>query len=168
MSAWALTYEGYDPEQEGLREALCTLGNGFMATRGAAPESDADDVHYPGTYAAGVFNRLTEEMSGRVVDNESIVNLPNWLSLTFRIDGGPWFRIDDVEVLAQTQTLDLREAVLVRRLRFRDTEGRMSALTQRRLVSMHDHSIAGLETTLLAEDWYFDSLAGRPLQGVCP
>ena len=153
MSAWALTYEGYQPEEEGLREALCTLGNGYMATRGAAPESDADDIHYPGTYAAGVFNRLTEEMSGRVVDNESIVNLPNWLSLTFRVEGGPWFRIDDVEVLEQTQTLDLREAVLVRRLRFRDAEGRTTALTQRRLVSMHDHPIAGLETTLLAEDW---------------
>ena len=49
-----LAYEGFDPEREGLREALCTLGNGRFATRGAAPEARADDVHYPGTYAAGV------------------------------------------------------------------------------------------------------------------
>jgi alpha,alpha-trehalase len=51
--AWDFTYEGYDPQSEKLREALCTLGNGYFATRGAAPESKADQVHYPGTYAAG-------------------------------------------------------------------------------------------------------------------
>ena len=38
-----LAYEDFNPEQEGLREALCTLGNGYFATRGAAPESSADD-----------------------------------------------------------------------------------------------------------------------------
>ncbi len=33
-----LVYDGFDPAQEGHREALTTLGNGYMATRGAAPE----------------------------------------------------------------------------------------------------------------------------------
>ena len=55
---WAFTFEGYDPHNEKLREALCTVGNGYFATRGAAPESKAGQVHYPGTYAAGVYNRL--------------------------------------------------------------------------------------------------------------
>ena len=34
MNDWTLSYEGYDPSEEGLREALCTLGNGYFATRG--------------------------------------------------------------------------------------------------------------------------------------
>lgn len=34
MSEWTWVYEGYDPESERLREALCTLGNGYFATRG--------------------------------------------------------------------------------------------------------------------------------------
>ena len=34
--------------------------------------------------------------SGTEIDNESLVNLPNWLALTFRIDGGSWFDIDAV------------------------------------------------------------------------
>ena len=58
MSGWQLTYDGFDPADEGLREALCTVGNGYFATRGALPEASADDVHYPGTYVAGCFNRL--------------------------------------------------------------------------------------------------------------
>jgi trehalose 6-phosphate phosphatase len=67
--AWTLVLNGWDPADEGRREALCTLGNGRFATRGAVPESAADDVHYPGTYAAGCYNRLRDEVGGRVVGN---------------------------------------------------------------------------------------------------
>ena len=70
MNSWSLVYEGFDPKQEGLREALCTLGNGYFATRGAAPESEADGVHYPGTYLAGGYNRLKTEVSARIIENE--------------------------------------------------------------------------------------------------
>ena len=65
MNSWALVYEGYDPEQEKLREALCTVGNGYFCTRGAAPESSANKHHYPGTYLAGGYNRLETDIAGR-------------------------------------------------------------------------------------------------------
>jgi trehalose/maltose hydrolase-like predicted phosphorylase len=45
VRGWELIYEGFDPAQEGLREALCTLGNGYFATRAASPESHADGTH---------------------------------------------------------------------------------------------------------------------------
>ncbi|MGA1796362.1 MAG: trehalose-phosphatase, partial [bacterium] len=63
---WTLTYDRFDPEGEQLREALCSLGNGYFTTRGAAPESTAGNVHYPGTYIAGCYNRLESRVSGRV------------------------------------------------------------------------------------------------------
>ncbi|MGB9226364.1 trehalose-phosphatase [Mycobacterium sp.] len=151
--AWNYTFEGYDPADEKLREALCTVGNGYFATRGAAPESKAGQVHYPGTYAAGVYNRLVDSVSGVTIDNESLVNLPNWLSLTFRIDGGDWFDIDDVTLLSYRQTLDLRGAVLTREVRFCDGAGRTSSVTQQRFVAMHMPHVAGLTTTIVAEDW---------------
>lgn len=34
---WVWGYEGYEPKEERLREALCTLGNGYFATRGPHP-----------------------------------------------------------------------------------------------------------------------------------
>ena len=37
-----------------------------------------------GTYLAGGYNRLQTEIAGRIVENEDLVNLPNWLSLSFR------------------------------------------------------------------------------------
>ena len=38
-SEWSLVFEGFDPAQEGIREALCTLGNGYFATRGCRRRS---------------------------------------------------------------------------------------------------------------------------------
>jgi alpha,alpha-trehalase len=153
VSDWALIYEDFAPEQEGLREALCTLGNGVFATRGAAPESVADDVHYPGTYAAGVYDRLRTEIAGRVVENEDLVNLPNWLAFTFRPAGGEWLDLRSVELLEYRQELDLRTGVLIRFFRYRDGSGRTTGVTQRRLVSMAEPHLAGLETTIVPEDW---------------
>jgi alpha,alpha-trehalase len=153
MSEWLLVYEGFDPEEEGQREALCVLGNGYFATRGAAPESVADDVHYPGTYVAGVYNRLSSEISDRLVHNESLVNAPNWLPVTFRAEGGPWFGASGTEVLAHRLELDMRRGVLTRQSRLRDSDGRAVRITQRRFVSMRDAHLAGLETTLVAEGW---------------
>ncbi|MBL0886002.1 glycoside hydrolase family 65 protein [Myceligenerans indicum] len=153
MEHATLSYEGFDPEAEGLREALCTLGNGYVATRGAAPESPAGDVHYPGTYLAGCYDRLTSEVDGREVENEDLVNAPNWLPLTFRTPGQDWLTLTGSEVLEHRQELDTRRGVLVRRTRFRDPAGRVLAVTQRRVVSMHDQHVAALETTFVAENW---------------
>lgn len=152
-SSWTVFFDGYDPPSEKLREALCTVGNGAFATRGCAPESRAGAVHYPGTYAAGIFNRLREEMSGRAIDHESMVNLPNWLPTTFRVEAGPWFDIDAVELLEYRQFLDLRRAVLTRRFRFRDGAGRTTSVVERRFVAMNLRHACALETTIVAEDW---------------
>src|SRR4051794_11281263 len=81
MNPWRLTFSGFDPKQVGLREALCTLGNGYFATRGAAEEAKADGLHYPGTYLAGGFNTLTSIILGRPLVNEDLVNVANWLPI---------------------------------------------------------------------------------------
>ncbi|MBN2205448.1 MAG: glycoside hydrolase family 65 protein, partial [Thermoleophilia bacterium] len=153
MDPWVWAYEGFDPENEGLREALCTLGNGYMATRGAAAESAADDVHYPGTYPAGVYNRLDTEIAGQTITNESIVNIPNWLVLQLAIDDGPWVDLREVELLDYRQELDLRRGILTRTARFRDAAGRTTRTVERRIVHMGRAHVAALQTTVTAEDW---------------
>ncbi len=153
MSEWIFRYNGFDPARQGLREALCTLGNGYLATRGAAEGGEAGDVHYPGTYLAGCYNRLETTVGDRVVVNEDLVNLPNWLPLRFRLEDGPWFELAAVEVLAYRQELDLKNGLLTRRLRFRDPEGRTSFIRSRRLVHMRHPHLGVLRWTLLAEDW---------------
>jgi len=119
VNGWSLVYEGFDPAQERLRESLCTLGNGYVATRGAAPESAAGPAHYPGTYFAGCYNRLSSVVDGRTLEHEDLVNAPNWLPLTFRRPGERWFGLQDVRVLSYRQELDLRRGVLLRQMRVR-------------------------------------------------
>jgi trehalose/maltose hydrolase-like predicted phosphorylase/beta-phosphoglucomutase-like phosphatase (HAD superfamily) len=152
-SVWTLTYDGFDPGRQGLREALCAVGNGYFVTRGALPEAGADEVNYPGTYVAGLYNRARTEIAGRMVENEDLVNVPNWLPLGFRVTGGPWFDVASAEVLEHRLELDLRQGTLTRGLRFKDAEGRRTTVVQRRLVSMKDQHLAGLETTFTAENW---------------
>ncbi len=153
MSDWELRYDGFDPDQEGLREALCTLGNGVVATRGAACEASADGTHYPGTYLAGGYDRQCSEVGGRSVENEDLVNLPNWLVLQWRVTGGPWFDPAGVELLEVTQTLNLREGVLVREVRLRDEAGRCTRLRECRLVHMATPHLAAVSLSLTAENW---------------
>ncbi|HEU4897290.1 MAG TPA: HAD-IA family hydrolase [Actinomycetota bacterium] len=152
-SVWTLVYDGFDPARRGLREALCAVGNGYFVTRGALPEAEADDVNYPGTYVAGLYNRATTPIAGREVENEDLVNVPNWLSLAFRVAGGPWFDVESAGVLDHRLELDMRRGTLTRSLRFQDPDGRRTQVTQRRFVSMKDQHLAGLETTFVAENW---------------
>jgi alpha,alpha-trehalase len=153
MTIWSLTYEGFDPEQEKLREALCTLGNGYFATRGAGSESAADGTHYPGTYLAGGYNRLETEIKGKIIENEDLVNLPNWLCLNFRCEGQAWFNLNDVEIIDYRQELDLKRGLLNRRVTFKDGEGRRTAVSERRLIHMVDPHLAALEVVFTPENW---------------
>jgi alpha,alpha-trehalase len=153
MDSWLFVYEGFDPGEECLREALCTLGNGYFATRGAGAEAQADDVHYPGTYLAGGYNRLKTRIAGRMIENEDLVNLPNWLPFNFRPEGGGWFDLREVEILSYHQELNLEIGVLVRKIRFRDKKGRETTMTNRRLVHMRDPHLAAQKLELTAENW---------------
>ncbi|MFD7710593.1 glycoside hydrolase family 65 protein [Streptomyces sp. NPDC059786] len=160
---WA--YDGYVAEDERLRESLCTLGNGYFATRGALPECTADDVHYPGTYAAGVYNRLTSEVAGRRVENEDMVNLPNWLPLRFRIPGGRWLTPDTAPVLDHRLEVRLAPGVLERTSRYGIGDGRTLTVRQQRLVHMGDAHLGALRTEFTADGYAGDLEVEAALDG---
>jgi beta-phosphoglucomutase family hydrolase len=169
---WQLIYEGYDPGKEGIRETLCTLGNGYFATRGALFSAHDDGVHYPGTYLAGGYNRLTSQVGEHQVENEDLVNFPNWLSLNFRImasgqpvESAAWFSLDQVELLFYRQTLNLQQGVLYRNIQFRDRQGRETLLIERRLVHMEHFHLAGLELSILPLNWDGRLLVRAALDG---
>ena len=159
MSGWSLVYDHFDPKAEGLREALCTLGNGYFAVRGAADEAEAGGPHYPGTYLAGGYNRLVSEVGGRPIENEDLVNFPNWLPVSFRHlshdggEAGPWFDLHAVEILDYRQELDMAGGLLHRRLRIKDAEGRVSRIESSRFVSMAQPNLAAQAWSLTPENW---------------
>ncbi|KJS01318.1 MAG: beta-phosphoglucomutase [Desulfobulbaceae bacterium BRH_c16a] len=150
---WSLTYDGFDPKNEKLREALCTLGNGSFASRGASPQATAGRVHYPGTYLAGCYNRLQSSVAGHAIENESLVNLPNWLPLSFRLEDGPWLDPHSAHPAEYRQELDMASGILLRTLRLVDEKEREIHLTERRFVNMAMPHLAGLETEITVKNW---------------
>ncbi|MGM0652590.1 MAG: trehalose-phosphatase [Bacillota bacterium] len=150
---WSLVYTDFEPASEKHREALFTLGNGYFATRGAAPESAAGETHYPGTYLAGLYNRLESTVAGKTVENESLVNVPNWLPLTFRIEDEDSFSLEEADILDYRHELDMKNGILSRTVHFSDKKKRRTKLFQRRFIHMRYKNLAALETTIEAENW---------------
>lgn len=165
MDSWKLTYFEWQPEKQGLHESLLTLGNGYFATRGAAEESVANGIHYPGTYLVGGYNRLKSEVNGQLVENEDFVNWPNWLPLNFKIEGGDWFDLQKVTLLDYRIELDIQKGLLCRQLRFKDKQGNISRLSCRRIVSMHDMHMAAIQWILEPENWSADIQLRSGLDG---
>ena len=137
-SSWKLTYDRFKPAQESLRETLCTLGNGYFATRGAAIESCASRVHYPGTYMAGVYNKLATHISGRTIHNDDLVNCPNWMLLTFRVGKGEWVTPSTSKLISFYQELDIRKGILFRRMRVQDKLDQVTLIESKVMVHMAD------------------------------
>ena len=152
-SEFMLVYDGFDPSSEGLREALTSTGNGYFCSRGAAEWEDAGDVHYPGTYAHGVYNRESTIVGGRPVPNEDLVNLPRCLALKLCIEDEDPIGLSSVELLSYRHTYNVRYALVGRELRFRDRAGRETSLRSRRFVSMGRMHLGALEWEIVAENW---------------
>jgi len=142
---WNITYRTYEPEKERTREALLTIGNGYVGTRGATEETDANRVNYPGTYIAGLYNRLNTPIAGRDVWNEDFVNAPNWLPVTFRVNGGQWFDINSTEILQIERKLDFRNGLLSRSLTVRDENGFETHIQSKRFASMQNPHLAAMQ-----------------------
>jgi beta-phosphoglucomutase family hydrolase len=145
---WTLTYQEFDPVKEKTREALLTVGNGYIGTRGAMEESLSSKVHSPGTYIAGLYNRLSSQVGDRMIENEDFVNIPNWLPVTFKIDNEPWFDFDTARFLEFNKHLDFRTGVFSRKIVFEDPQGRITAIDSQRVFSMANRHLGAIQYTI--------------------
>ncbi|MEW1806105.1 HAD-IA family hydrolase [Pseudarthrobacter sp. NPDC080039] len=150
-NAWHLVYEGFDAVHEGHREALTTLGNGYMGVRGAAPEGGP--FSYAGMYLAGVYNRVRAEAAGEVLLEEHMVNAPDCLPLDLRVAGQRWWSEGGLTVVRERRVLDLRRAVLERRLLLEGGDGRRLEVAQMRFASMAEPHLLVLDTVVTALGW---------------
>lgn len=145
---WSITYRDYDVEKERSREALLSVGNGYFGTRGAMEEVGQNEVNYPGTYMAGVYNRLTSKVAGKDIENEDFVNVINWLPITFKIDDGQWFDINNTNIISIERKVDFITGVFYKIMIVEDPEGRQTQVYTRRFASMDNPNLAGIHYCL--------------------
>ncbi|NOY50496.1 MAG: beta-phosphoglucomutase family hydrolase [Chlorobi bacterium] len=148
--SWKLRYHDYIPEKEKSREALLSVGNGFFGCRGAMEESSANKYNYPGTYIAGMYNRLTTTISGRDIVNEDFVNVPNWLVFKFKIDDDPWFNPNDGDIAHIDRSLNLKTGLLSRKMKVIDELGRETLIESERIASMYNPHLAAIRYKITA------------------
>jgi len=146
--SWNIDYHRFVPEEEKLRETLTTVGNGYFATRGCFVGEKASGVHYPGTYIAGVYNKLPSKVYGKTIYNNDFVNCPNWLSLEFKIGQGNYVHSCEHEVLSYRHNLNMKDAVMTREILFRDNEKRVTKIVSRRFASMDNPHLAAISFTI--------------------
>jgi len=142
-SSWHLDYYGIDHgKRQYGQESMQSIGNGFLGLRGTYLEAKYNDDNYPATYVAGVFNQLATPINGRNVINEDLVNLPNAQYITFRINDGDFFKIDEKLITESLRSLDMKHGVLTITLLVKLPDGKELKIIEKKVADMtnyHDY-----------------------------
>lgn len=158
---WHLTYYGFAQSEEKLRETLTTVGNGYFATRGSLEsEHSYKDIHYPGTYLAGLFNKLPTVIQDKKIYNNDFVNAPNWLRIDFKIGEGTYLDVLKSKIHIYHHELDMKGAVMKRHIKFEDEFGRITTIESERFASMEDPHLALIRFSITPHN-YYDSITIR-------
>ncbi len=140
--AWVVEEPGLDPERASFYEALFTVGNGRLGTRGSLEEGHRGQLS--GTYLNGVYD-------GHDVPVINLVNVPDWVDTTVFVDGIR-LDVDTCTVVAHQRVLDLRDGLLTRTTVFEDTAGRRTRLDTVRCASMADRRVCALRIEVTPEN----------------
>lgn len=152
------------PDLEGKLGSTFSLANGYLGLRGAHEEMPAwgrPEFYITGTYTGGPASllgfhdpdhilahpaRRSEEVL-KTLGPDSIPTLPNFPNPTaLRLTVGDIvFSHERSKILSNERLLDMDQAMLRRRLVFRDDQNRKTCVDSRRFVSMADRHLIGLE-----------------------
>lgn len=98
----------------------------------------------------GVYNRLRSRVHGRLIEEEHVVNAPNWMPVDVRIGEGPWWSSGDIETREERRELDLRAGVSRRTVTLIGPDAHILSVEQMSFVSMDDPHLAALQTRVTA------------------
>ncbi len=143
--SWHIRYRSLEYEKEKSRESLLTIGNGYFGTRGTMEEMPAGEWHYPGTYIAGLYNRLKSPMGDRQIENEDFVNIPNWLPVQFKINDGQWITPENISIHDYTKEICLKNGLYERNIIGEDKEGNIFRIRTERFSSMDQMHLGALK-----------------------
>lgn len=147
---WFLEYFDYDSKKEKSRESLLTVGNGYLGTRGAMEETTACETNYPGTYIAGLYNRVISKVADRDIENEDFVNIPNWLFINFRIENGEWFDANKTEIISLKRSLNFANGCLSKEMIVRNSDGQETKISSLRIASMANPHLVAIQYKIQA------------------
>jgi kojibiose phosphorylase len=133
-SRWTIEVSGFDAALEPTIEAVLALVTGYSGTRGAIEEGSP--VSRSSIFIAGIFNTPAQPQTAELeAPIPELVVAPDWSRVHILV-AGEELRIDRCELLGQRRVLDMRQGVLLREWRLRDTAGRVTSLRSLRFASL--------------------------------
>ncbi len=139
---WLIERDGFYPQEQGLQEAIFSLGNGYLGSRGVMEE--IPEGSYPGTYIAGIY----DQSEAQTVE---IVNCPNPVYFQIYVEGKK-LSPDKTKILAHHRTLDLQKGLLLRRTIFQDSRHRRYEYQSLRFFSKNDPHLGVMKVSFVSLD----------------
>jgi kojibiose phosphorylase len=122
---WLVCQDEYKPKENLKYETNFALTNGYMCTRGAHEEGTK--ISIPCTYIAGVYDKSENFM-------RELANTPDWLGIKLYVERN-FLGIEDCEILEFKRVLDMKKAILAKRVKLKDNEGRETLIEGYRFLS---------------------------------
>ncbi|MBV9169456.1 MAG: glycoside hydrolase family 65 protein, partial [Chloroflexi bacterium] len=92
-------------------------------------------------------------LGGEEMEDESIVNLPNWLLMRFRAAEGEWLQPESTQVSTYLQEVNLSRGVFSRQMSLTDADERRTHVSELRLVHMAEPHIGAQRFEITATNW---------------
>lgn len=153
VEPWAIREDRLKLDVLAQSESVFALSNGHIGLRGNLDEGEPFGL--PGTYLNGFYETrplpYAEAGYGYPEDGQTVVNATNGKLIRLLVDDEP-FDIRYGDLLAHTRSLDLRQGVLRRHVRWRSPSGREIEVNSTRLVSFVQRSVAAIRYEVKALD----------------
>ncbi|MER3436007.1 MAG: glycoside hydrolase family 65 protein [Leptolyngbya sp. ERB_1_1] len=142
-ATWNILETEFNPSKLHAQETVFTIGNGYLGTRGSFEEG------FPGDQAATLIHGMFDDAP--IVQTE-LVNCPNWLPLTIKLDG-ELFRLDQGEILKYDRQLNLKLGLLTRTVLWRSPNGHCLELRFERFCSFADQHMMAVRCHIVSIDF---------------
>ncbi|MEV8267060.1 glycosyl hydrolase family 65 protein [Microbacterium sp. NPDC076911] len=155
VDPWRLVESSFDLDSSGVTETLFATGNGYLGLRGNHPEGRHG--HEYGTFVNGFHEtfpiRHAEQAYGFAEVGQTIINAPDAKVMRVYVDEEP-LSLDLADVREYERSLDMRDGVLRRNIRWTTPSGKDVRIDFERMVSFEEKHlvIMSVDVTVLNSD----------------
>ncbi|NQT46157.1 MAG: glycoside hydrolase family 65 protein [Candidatus Omnitrophica bacterium] len=140
---WSIYDNKWERSLQGIRESQFAQGNGYLGSRGILEDIPYDTI--AGTYIAGIYDRLTSQVS-------ELVNFPNPFNFRLTTENGEKVGILAMDILEHKRILNMRKGLLLRQAVYRDSKNRRYDYQSLRFLSMNNKNIGVMQIAVTPLD----------------
>ena len=143
MDLWHISENTFNSNQKNIhsQETVYSIGNGYFCTRGTFEEGYPQAN--PATLLYGVFDKVP-------ISKEELANAPDWTILRLFVNEER-FRLDRGQILDYQRTLDIKNGVVKRTVRWEAESGVRLLVTSERFASLADEHVGAIRYSVTAE-----------------